>query len=126
MKPIRAFQTWLAACALLGRLGDIREQVALQHVRGRQRQPAVVHGLEDRVGVVVGVGGDLDEVHVLDEPVGEVRQCRTHEVLGKDVFKFSIAREDVGNRLRRVRVGELLTFVKRFHASRALWNVQIE
>ena len=36
---------------------DIGKQVALEHVGGAERQPTVVHGLEDGVGVVVGVGG---------------------------------------------------------------------
>ena len=62
---------------------DVGEQVALEHVRRAEREPAVVHGLEDRVGVVVGVGGDLDEVHVLDQPVDEVRQRVAAQLLGE-------------------------------------------
>ena len=40
-------------------VGDVGEEVAFEHVGGRQGQPAVVHGLEDGVGVFVGIGGDF-------------------------------------------------------------------
>ena len=41
---------------------------------GTQGLAPVVHGLEDRVGVVVVVGRDLDQSHLGHQPVDEVRQ----------------------------------------------------
>jgi hypothetical protein len=48
------------------RIGDVGEQIALKHVRGREGQAAIVHRLEDGVGVGVGIGGNFDQVNVLD------------------------------------------------------------
>src|SRR3990172_1919004 len=61
---------------LLSRLGilNVRKKVALEHLGRVQGQPAVVHGFEDRVGILVGVGGNLHEVDVFDKPIREVRQ----------------------------------------------------
>ena len=80
-------------------VADIREQVTLEHVGGRERQPAVVHGLEDRVGVAIGVGRDLDQVDVLHQPVHEVRQRRALELVREQVFDVAVAGEDVGDGL---------------------------
>ena len=91
----------VGACAL-GGVVDVGEQVALEHVGRAQRQPAVVHRLEDRVGVVVGVRGDLDEMDVLKQPVDEVRQRRLVDlIIGKCVFEIAVPLVEVLNRLDR-------------------------
>ena len=41
----------IGSCAL--RFIDIGKQVALQHVRGTERKPAVVHRLKDHVGIFI-------------------------------------------------------------------------
>ena len=59
--------------ALVVLVGDVGQHVALEHLRQAQREPAVVHGLEDGVGVLVGVRLDRDQVDVLQQPVDEER-----------------------------------------------------
>ena len=109
------------------RVGDVGEQVALEHVRGREREPAVVHGLEDRVGVVVRVGGDLDEVDVLDQPVHEVRKRGALELLGEELLDVGVPGDDVRDATpTRSASGELLALVERLHAAGALGDVEVE
>jgi hypothetical protein len=90
------------------------------------REPTVVHGLENRVRVGVGVGGDLDEVHVLDEPVGEVRKRIAGELLRHVVFDVLEAVEDVDDRFRLAILGKGLAGEQGIHGRLALVHVEVE
>src|SRR5437879_4863756 len=59
----------------------VGQQIALEHISGREREPTIIHRFEDCVGVLIGVGGDLDQMNVFDEPVYKVRQDRTANIL---------------------------------------------
>ena len=83
-------------CAGL-RVFNGRQQVGLEHVHWAQRLAPVVHGLEDRVGVAVVVGGNLDQAHLRQQPVDEVRQRGAqlgHQVVGLDVAVAGVHRLD--------------------------------
>ena len=54
---------------------------------GLSDSPRVVHGLEDGVGGVVRVSGDLDEVDVLQKPVDEVGQGVVTQFLQESRFQ---------------------------------------
>jgi hypothetical protein len=60
---------------------DAGQQIALEHVYWSQLQATVVHRLEDRVGVVVAVSGDLNDLNAVLQPIDEVRQRITLELL---------------------------------------------
>ena len=54
---------------------DVGKHVALEHVRWRASdRPTVVHGLKDRVGIVVGVSSDFDNMDVIEQPIDKVWQ----------------------------------------------------
>jgi hypothetical protein len=64
----------------------------------RQGETTIIHGLENGVGVVVGVRGDLDQMNIFDQPVHKVRQRLTQQILGKMVLDVGVASENVRNR----------------------------
>ena len=107
-------------------VGDVGEQVTLEHVRGRQRKPAVVHGLEDGVGVGVGECGDLNQMHVLDHPVSEERQHYPRELLREDLLYVLVAMQDVDDGLGLAVLVEDRSGEERLHAGAAFLNVKVK
>ena len=65
---------FLVGLGPLGGVGDARQQVAFEHVGVRERQPTVIHGFEDRVGIGICVSRDLDQLGLVAQPIHEVRQ----------------------------------------------------
>lgn len=112
-------------CGALG-LVDVGQQVAFEHVRGTEREPAIIHRLEDRVGVVVGVGGDLDQMDILQQPVDEVRKGGLAQLLGEVGLQVVVALHEVLHRLGTVGHVEGLAFVERVHGRGALIDMEVE
>ena len=110
----------------LGLVVDVRQQVALEHVRWAQGQAAIVHRLEDRVGIVVRVGRDLHEMHVLEQPVDEVRQCLMADVVGQRFFEVAVACIQVLDGLASPVHVERLIAEQRIHALGSLGHVEVE
>jgi len=85
------------------------EQIALQHVGRAQREATVIHRLKDLVGVVVRVRRDLDQVHILDQPVGEIGEGVLTELLRERLLEVLVSGVQVLNGLRPVCRIECLT-----------------
>ena len=109
-------------------LVHVGQQVALEHVGGAEREAPVVHGLEDRVGVVVRVCGDLDDMDVLREPVDEVGKRLLCQFGGKILLDVLVAGEEVLDGFRLVRWVEGLDLVPvdGLHAGQTIGHVDIE
>ena len=98
----------------------------LEHLGEAQRQPAVVHGLEDRVCVFVGVRLDLDEVHALAEPVDEVGQRAAGDLLREVVADVVEAADDVLHRLAGAGRIEDFSVEEPVHAGRPVLDGEVE
>ena len=72
-----------------------RGRGTFQHLGRGQIQPAVIHRFEDRVGVIIRIGGDLHEDDVVFQPIEKVGECLAFDFLRK---RFP----DIGVTLRHV------------------------
>src|SRR5262249_55001493 len=53
----------------LGLIPDVGNDKTFQHVQRREGEAAIIHRLKNGGGVVVGVGRDLDDVDIIEQPV---------------------------------------------------------
>ena len=94
--------------ALIVFVTHVREHVALQHLCQAQAESPIIHGFEDRVGVLVGIRLDLDDVHVLQQPVDKEWQCHAGDFLRQVVGDVGVPRPDILDRLARAVEVQLL------------------
>ncbi|SKT62141.1 Uncharacterised protein [Mycobacteroides abscessus subsp. abscessus] len=90
-------------------------------------QPAVIHRLEDGVGIVIAVSSDLDDLDAVLQPVDEVRQRIPLKVLGQQLADVFVALDEVAHRIAVCgRGSERLSLVQRRHTSDSVLDIEVE